>query len=53
MRRPSVPFLVVVGVLIGILFMALVLPDHATDTPSGPTDVPTTPAGVDRSEARP
>jgi hypothetical protein len=52
MRRRSAPFLAVVGVLIGILLMALFAPEHATDAPAGVREVPTT-AGVDRSEARP
>ena len=52
MRRRSAPFLAIVGVLIGILFMALVAPDHATDSPGGSPGVSTT-AEVDRSEARP
>ena len=53
MRRPSAPFLAVVGLLIGILVMALVLPDHASDTPAGRVDTPSTTSDVDRSEARP
>ena len=52
MRRPSAPFLAVVGLLIGILVMALVLPDHATDSPGG-NEVPTTTTVVDRSGAQP
>jgi hypothetical protein len=58
MRRPSAPFLAIVGILIGVIVMALVAPDHATDSPPGRADVPGVPttateSGVDRSEARP
>jgi hypothetical protein len=53
MRRPSAPFLAVIGVLIGILLMALIAPDHATDAPARPGDVPVTTPDVNGSEARP
>jgi hypothetical protein len=55
MRRSSAPFLAVIGLLIGILFMALVAPDHATDSPGARSEFPavTTTTEVDRSEARP
>ena len=53
MRRPSVPFLAVIGVLIGILLMALVAPDHAGDSPAHRPDVSSTTVDVDHSEAHP
>jgi hypothetical protein len=53
MRRPSAPFLAVVGVLIGILLMALIAPDHATDAPGPPANAPVTTPDVGRSAVQP
>jgi hypothetical protein len=40
-------------VLIGILVMALLAPDHAGSAPSGRSDIPSTTTGVSRSGAQP